>query len=53
MLHPNIYNAYNLGLEKIKQNSNVSELTRDINIKDKNSPKHVISHVSAEKFMED
>ena len=53
MLHPNIYNAYNSGLEKIKQNSNVSELTRDINITDKNSPKHVISHVSAENFMED
>ena len=53
MLHPNIYNAYNLGLEKIKQNSNVSELTREINITDKNYPKHVISHVSAEKFIED
>ena len=37
MLHPNIYNAYNLGLEKIKKNSNVSELTREINITDKNS----------------
>ena len=53
MLHPNIYNAYNLGLEKIKQNSNVSELTREINITDKNFPKHVISSISAKKFIED
>ena len=53
MLHPNIYNAYNSGLEKIKQNSNVSVLTREINIIDKNYPQHVISLVSAENFIED
>ena len=29
MLHPNIYNAYNNGLDNIKQNKHVSVLTRE------------------------
>ena len=53
MLHPNIYNAYNLGLQKIKKNKNVSELTSYSDKYENNFPRHVISRVSAEKFIED
>ena len=53
MLHPTIYDSYNLGLQKIKQNKNVSELTAEVEENDKNFPKHVISSVNADKFIED
>ena len=53
MLHPTIYDSYNLGLQKIKQNKNVFELTAEVGENDKNFPKHVISRVNADKFIED
>ena len=53
MLHPTIYDSYNLGLQKIKQNKNVFELTAEVEENDKNFPKHVISSVNADKFVED
>ena len=53
MLHPTIYDSYNLGLQKIKQNKNVSERTAEVEENDKNFPKHVISSVNADKFIED
>ena len=53
MLHPNIHKSYNDGLENIKKNKNVSFLTKkDLKLND-NFPKHVISTVTAKKFIED
>ncbi len=53
MLHPNIYIAYNNGLENIKQNKHVSVLTRDDSESKVNFPKHVISTVTAKNFIQD
>ncbi len=53
MLHPNIYDAYDKGIKKIKKNKNVKELTTDDNSDNKNLPRHVISTVSAENFLKD
>tara|TARA_B100000927_G_scaffold59010_1_gene45819 strand:+ start:955 stop:2553 length:1599 start_codon:yes stop_codon:yes gene_type:complete len=53
MLHPNIHKSYNEGLENIKKNKNVAFLTKkDLKLND-NFPKHVISTVTAKKFIED
>ena len=53
MLHPNIHKSYNDGVENIKKNRSVSVLTKKhIELGD-NFPNHVISSVTAKKFMED
>ena len=53
MLHPNIYSAYNSGIQKINKNKNVTKLTNDTIKPEINLPTHVISSVSAKKFVED
>ena len=53
MLHPNIYNAYYKGLEKIKKNKDVKILTRKEIKKKVNFPNHVISTVNAKNFIND
>ena len=53
MLHPNIHKSYNDGVENIKKNKSVSVLTKKhIELGD-NFPNHVISSVTANKFIED
>ena len=53
MLHPNIYKSYNDGLENIKKNKSVTVLTKKHIELDDNFPNHVISSVTANKFIED
>ena len=53
MLHPNIYNAYNNGIENIKKNKHISVLTKEKSESKANFPKHVISTVTAKNFIQD
>jgi len=53
MLHPNIYNAYNDGIENIKKNKHISVLTKEKSESKANFPKHVISTVTAKNFIQD